>query len=174
MKNFLPLLLLLVALSVNAQTTFQQYRVPFVQSGSYYVAATNISVPTNMVAKVAGYQYDGTATYTNVAPLGLQYPGDAVLWFYPTQAVGVSVLGPCAIKVSTGTLLVPPTTPVYVLLEFDVVNTTPQSIAAVQGPATTKSAILQVSTNLLAWTSVATNTTTTAGNYYKFFRVQLQ
>ena len=180
MKTIITTTLLALALTASAQTSYVQYRIPFdFNNGNFvYSCDTNINISSNVVARIISYKYDSTISYTYPAPtykpIAIQYEPDNAFGYTPTQALNVPILGPCSLKVHSSIQFTQPQIPIYMLVQYDVVNTTPPPFAAVQSPATTVNAVLQSTVDFTTWTSVATNSSSTTSNSYKFFRVQLQ
>jgi hypothetical protein len=166
LKPVLALLALLVCLTGQAQSTFVNYRLNIVGG----VASTNISVGPNTLVRGAnsqGVNLTGatmTVTYPGAPAISINLadPASADIFTKP-------ILGPCTIQFSlTGAAGAVG----FMLLQYDVVNTTLPAQGVLVQPAGHGAAVsFQSSTDLTTW-STATNGVYAAGQN-RFFRMGL-
>ena len=149
-------------LSVHAQT-FVNYVVP--NSGLNY--STNVVVPTNTIAKILDFNYTGSLTSAVVT---LTYAGvPSFTSVYPAW-LNTPVMGPVTLNLTVKSQTASGNA-LFLLAQFDVVNTTPELAGfAVQPNGKTASIKLETSTNLTTWIT-ATNGTYPATNRAQFYRM---
>ena len=173
MKTFLLAITCLASVfTASAQTTYANYKLTFVNGPNYIFAQTNIAVGTNVLAKLVSFQPSVEVRPYPVSVFMIQYPSDSDwIYFAPTQALNMPILGPCTVRVyAEATSL---TAPAYFLMQFDSANVSPSPNGGVALPAGLAANVqLQGSTNLTDWFT-ATNGAYAKTDGNRFFRVKL-
>ena len=176
MKTFLLAITCLASgLSAPAQTTYANYKLTFVEGPGGAIdiyAQTNIPVGTNVLARLVSFQPSVEVSPYPASTFSILYPGDSEwVYFAPTQALNMPILGPCTVQIYAQANSL--TAPAYALMQFDPVNVSPSPNGGIALPAGLAANVeLQGSTNLTDWFT-ATNGAYAKTNGNRFFRVKL-